>query len=718
MDSPSKRPTVAKTLAKPPYSIPSPGAPAVAGETIPRRHPAAADGLVATPSPDINTTYELVRATSAKYGNARAMGSRRLLGTHVETKKIRRVVDGQAVEVDKAWTYFELGPYEYMTFAQYEQLVLDVGAGLRALDLSPVGGDAAGGGDAGAANPAHGTAHRVHLYAATSANWLAMSHGAASQSLPVVTAYDTLGEAGVTHSMRATGSRLVFLDPSLLSTMTRVLQSIDSVRVVVWNDHYEARPEDLDAMRAAHPNLRVVSFSELRQLGKDKPVPPTPPRPDDLCCIMYTSGSTGNPRGVMLKHRNVVAAVAGVTTVMKPWIGPGDSMLAYLPSAHILEFVFENASLVWGCVLGYGNAKTLSDASVRNCNGDIREFRPSVLVGVPAVFETVKKGILAKVEAGSAIARRLFHGAMWLKPRLLRYGMPGAGLLDAVVFKKLREATGGRLRITMNGGGPVSTETREFISIGLAPMIMGYGLTETTAMGCLQSLSEWNLDTLGAMPSSIEIKLVDFPDAGYLASNKPHPQGEIWIRGPSVMAGYHDNAKETDEAISPDGWLRTGDIGEFNGAGHLRIIDRKKNLVKSLNGEYIAIEKLESVYRSTPVVANICVYADASQAKPVAIVVAAEPALRALAGRLGLDASLHPGELVHDKKVRAAVLAEMQAKGRAGGLTGIEIIDGVVLTDDEWTPQNELLTAAQKLVRNRIVARYDKEIKEAYGVSG
>jgi long-chain acyl-CoA synthetase len=404
--------------------------------------------------------------------------------------------------------------------------------------------------------------------------------------------------------------------------------------------------------------------------------------------------------------------VAGVTTVMAPYIGPGDSLLAYLPSAHILEFVFENASLVWGSMLGYGNPKTLSDASVRNCNGDIKEFQPSILVGVPAVFESVKKGIMAKVDAGSPIARHLFRASMWLKPRLLKHGIPGTGILDAVVFKKLREATGGRLKICMNGGGPIAQETREFVSMGLAPMIIGYGLTETTAMGCLMSPSEWNPHNMGAMPSSIEIKLVDFPDAGY-STTSPNPQGEIWIRGPSVTSGYHDNEAETAEALTPDGWFRTGDIGEFDSNGHLRIIDRKKNLVKSLNGEYIALEKLESVYRSVPVVANICVYADVSQAKPVAIIVVAEPALKALATRIGVDGE--PGELVHNHKVRAAVLIEMQNRGRMGGLTGIEIIDGVVLSDEEWTPQNNMVTAAQKLMRKNIVAKFENEIKQAYG---
>lgn len=243
--------------------------------------------------------------------------------------------------------------------------------------------------------------------------------------------------------------------------------------------------------------------------------------------------------------------------------------------------------------MGYGSPKTLSDSSVRNCKGDIREFRPTILVGVPAVWESVKKGIIAKVNQGNALVKNLFWGALAAKGFLMSAGLPGSAILDAVVFKKLKDATGGRLRICMNGGGPIAKETQRFISMAITPMIGGYGLTETTGMGALCDPVHWTDSALGDIPSSIEIKLVDFAEAGYYAANKP-PQGEIWIRGNPVFQGYFENEKETQEALSSDGWFKTGDIGEWDQNGHLRLIDRKKNLVKTINGEYIALEKVGS----------------------------------------------------------------------------------------------------------------------------
>lgn len=173
-------------------------------------------------------------------------------------------------------------------------------------------------------------------------------------------------------------------------------------------------------------------------------------------------------------------AVTGVTVVIGPYIGPGDFLLTFLPLAHILEYVFENACIFWGGTMGYGNPKTLSEKSMRNCKGDIAEFRPTILVGVPAVWETVKKGIMDKVSLLPPLTQKLFWGALHLKEFLLRSGFPGAGVVD-VIFKKVRAATGGRLRVCMSGGGPIAKETQHFISMTVCPMVIGYGLTETSA---------------------------------------------------------------------------------------------------------------------------------------------------------------------------------------------------------------------------------------------
>ncbi|KAF1982650.1 acetyl-CoA synthetase-like protein [Aulographum hederae CBS 113979] len=679
-----------------PFTVEAPGYEPVQGETIPRRNAKTKDKLRARPQEDIATIYDIVKYASAKFGNAKALGTRKVVKTHKESKKVKKMVDGKEQEVDKMWTYFELSGYSYMSFVEYEQQTLAIGAGLRKLGLQ--------------------AEDRVQLFAGTSSHWLAIAHGAISQSMPMVTAYDTLGEEGLKHSLQQTGAKVIYLDPHLLSKLLNALKEVKEIKHIVYDTSAPVDQGVIDKLKSEMPYLTIQSFDELVKSGQENPVDPVPPKPEDLCCIMYTSGSTGPPKGVMLKHSNVVASLAGVDVIVGPYIGPGDGLLTYLPQAHILEFVFENAVLYWGGTMGYGNPKTLSDTSVRNCKGDIREFRPTILVGVPAVWETVKKGIFAKVNAGSAVVKNMFWGALAAKSFLMSTGLPGSGILDAIVFNKIRDATGGKLRICLNGGGPIAKETQRFISLAITPMISGYGLTETSAMGALMDPLSWTDSALGEVTGSIEVKLVDFPDAGYFAKNSP-PQGEIWIRGPPVTDGYLDLESETKESFTDDGWFKTGDIGEFDSKGQLRIIDRKKNLVKTLNGEYIALEKLESVYRASDVVANICVYAATDKNKPIAIIVPAEPALKKTAQANGISGdSLE--SLVHDEQLQNVVLKQLQDAGRKGGLAGIEIIDGVVMADEEWTPQNGLTTSAQKLNRRAILEKYKKEVDAAYKKSG
>lgn len=179
------------------------------------------------------------------------------------------------------------------------------------------------------------------------------------------------------------------------------------------------------------------------------------------------------------------------------------------------------------------------------------------------------------------------------------------------------------------------------------------------------------------------MKLVSIPEIGYSTDAKI-PQGEIWMRGLPIMKEYYNNPEETAKALTADGWFKTGDIGEFDADGHLRVIDRVKNLVKMQGGEYIALEKLEAVYRGSQVVANVMIHADPEHNRPIAIIMANEKVLADKAAELGVDEhSMH-----HDPKVQAAVLKDLQLTAKRSGLTGLETIGGVVVTDAEWTPDS------------------------------
>ena len=219
--------------------------------------------------------------------------------------------------------------------------------------------------------------------------------------------------------------------------------------------------------------VTVHSPDALRELDRSEPVEIAESRlltSEDVACIMYTSGTTGPPKGVVIRHSNLIASVGAASTLMDRHLKVDDSYLAFLPLAHILEYVVELICVYVGICSGYGRVKTLTDASVRNCQGDIKAFRPTIMVGVPAVWELIRKGIVAQVNNSGVIRKYMFNGAMTLK----RANVPLLKtVVDAVVFSKIKQATGGRLRLAMSGGSALSRETQEFLNLALVTLFQG-----------------------------------------------------------------------------------------------------------------------------------------------------------------------------------------------------------------------------------------------------
>lgn len=320
---------------------------------------------------------------------------------------------------------------------------------------------------------------------AGSANWLCMSHGCASQSITIATAYDTLGPDAVEYSLTQTEAKAMYTDPHLFKIAGRPLDNAKDVKYLIYNDstNMPISDDEFAQFKAAHPQLTIIPFSELVALGAENQVPAVPPKPTDPCCIMYTSGSSGTPKGVPITHEGLVAGITGLYEVISETISSKEVVLAYLPLAHILEMCVENIVITIGGTLGYGSPRTLADTSMRNCAGDMRELAPTVMVGVPQIWETIRKGIESKVNSGGALTKNLFWGAYNLKSMLVSNGLPGSFILDALVFNKVRQMTGGRVRFLFNGGSGISEGTLQFMSMVLAPMVTGYGLTETCSNG-------------------------------------------------------------------------------------------------------------------------------------------------------------------------------------------------------------------------------------------
>jgi long-chain acyl-CoA synthetase len=658
-----------------------------------------------------NTVYEFLLEAFEKGGNRHCMAHRDVLDIHQEKKMVKKLVDGEEVQVEKTWLYYELSDYKYETFKEVIDLAHEYGRGLVKMGLEP------------------GSTDKLHIFASTSHKWMKTFMAAQTQAIPIVTAYDTLGEKGLTHSLVQTDSKAVFTDNALLVNLVKPLQKATSVKYIIHNEQidpndkrqdgalYADAQKGYDEIKAVRPDIEILSMADVIALGKDADISVHPPKPSDLSCIMYTSGSTGDPKGVVLTHENIVSGIGGVSFVAnRDFINESDRIIAFLPLAHIFELAFELIAFYWGGVIGYATVKTISDASVRNCSGDMTTFKPTIMVGVAAVWESIKKGIMSKLSQQPSFTQKVFWAAYNYKSR--SWKIPGSTyIIDNIIFRKVKAATGGCLRYVLNGGSPLSTDTQMFITKLIAPMLIGYGLTETVANTTVVSPADFELGVQGALSGSIQVKLVDVPDAGYKAEDN---QGEIWIKGYPVMPEYFKNEQETNAAFDPEGWFKTGDIGEWTSTGQLKIIDRKKNLVKTLNGEYIALEKLESVYRSNHYVANICCYADDSHSKPIAIVFPNEVGIRQFALEHKFIKNEHDDlhKILHDTKFCDQVHKSLVSTAKAQGLSGIEVIAGLVFVDEEWTPQNGFVTSAQKLQRKKILEASKTEVEQLYARVG
>lgn len=337
-------------------------------------------------------------------------------------------------------------------------------------------------------------------------------------------------------------------------------------------------------------------------------------------------------------------------------------------------------------------------------------------------------GVLAKVAAGPKVKAVLVQTALQWRNFAIQNGFD-TPLFNALVFKKLKAAVGGKLRYALSGGGPLNSEVQDFIrtAFGIG-FVQGYGLTETSAVISIQEPDDLRSGVVGPPAGSVEVKLVSTPDIGdkagqpYLSSdrfdvegNKILGRGEICVRGVNVALGYYMMPEETKEAFMDGGWFGTGDIGQFMSDGSIRIVDRKKNLVKLKGGEYIALEKMEMTYGNSDfvdaVAGGICVYGDGDMDRPVALLQLNATTAKKWAKDNGISSD-DMEQLKDSKELKAAVVADMKKEHAKSDLSHLEKLVAVSLLTEPWTPENGCLTAANKLQRRTVITAHDKEFQD------
>ncbi|CAA7024703.1 unnamed protein product [Microthlaspi erraticum] len=575
-----------------------------------------------------------------------------------------------------------IGEYTWMTYAETASAREAIGSGLLFHGI-----------DQGAC---------IGLYFINRPEWMVVDHACAAYSFISVPLYDTLGPDAVKFAVNHATIQAIFCVPETLNTLLSFLSEIPSIRLVVVvggaDEHLPSLP--------AGSGVKIVSYQKLMSQGRTSLHPFIPPKPEDIATICYTSGTTGTPKGVMLTHGNLIANVAGSATDND--FLPDDIYISYLPLAHIYERANQIMGVYGVAAIGFyqGDHLKLID--------DLAVLRPTVFCSVPRLYNRIYDGITNAVKASGPVKRRLFQVAFNAKKQAIMNGRIPSPFWDRLVFNKIKDKLGGRVRFMGSGASPLSPDVMDFLRVCFGCSVReGYGMTETSCVISAMDEGDTVSGHVGSPNPACEVKLVDVPEMNYTSEDQPYPRGEICVRGPIVFKGYYKDEEQTREMIDVDGWLHTGDIGLWLPGGRLKIIDRKKNIFKLAQGEYIAPEKIENVYAKCKFVAQCFIHGDSFNSHLVAVVSVDPDVMKDWAASQGIKYE-HIGELCNDARVRKAVLSEMDNVGREAKLRGFEFAKAVTLVAEPFTLENGLLTPTFKIKRPQAKAYFADAISNMY----
>ncbi|XP_058238791.1 long-chain-fatty-acid--CoA ligase 4b [Hemibagrus wyckioides] len=634
----------------------------------------------------VDTLDKLFRYAVDRFTQLPCVGSRDVLSCENETQP-----DG------KVFKKLILGQYKWKSYEAVDHEVSSLGRGLYALGQR--------------------SRSSIAIFCETREEWMITAQACFRFNYPLVTLYATLGEDAVTFGLNQCGATHLITSKELLETKLKVvLPDVVGLKHVIYAGSGGVSIQDYPK------SLSIHSLQEVMELG-NKPENLNgqfdAPSPSDLAVVMYTSGSTGHPKGVMMHHSNLIAGMAGQCQRI-PGLGPEDTYVGYLPLAHVLELTAEMSCLSHGCRIGYSSPHTLSDQSSkikRGCKGDCTVLKPTLIAAVPEIMDRIYKNVMSKVAEMSTLQRMLFNMAYKYKVQQLEHGAD-TPICNTLVFKRVSLLLGGCVRLMLSGGAPLSPDTHRFIKVCFCPVGIGYGLTETCGAATISEFSDYTTGRVGAPLICSEIKLRDWPEGGYTCQDTPHPRGEILIGGPNVAMGYYSSEAEgesgefwVDEAGQR--WFCTGDVGEMHPDGCLQIVDRKKDLVKLQAGEYVSLAKVEAALKNCPLIDNICVYANSNQNYIISFVVPNQKQLTELANRNGIKGEWE--EICNHATLEQEVLKVIKEVATMNKLQRFEVPMKVRLSSQVWTPETGLVTDAFKLKRKELQMHYRHDIERMYG---
>ena len=527
---------------------------------------------------------------------------------------------------------------------------------------------------------------RVAILSENRPEWAITDFGSLKVGAVTVPMFSTLTAAQVSYILKDSGAKIICVSTEKqLEKVTSIRDEVPTLEQVIIFDAVEGEmPEG------------VIQFDAVYELAGEET--DNTASEDDLATIIYTSGTTGNPKGVMLTHANFISNVAACKSLID--VSDTDVLLSFLPLSHVFE------RLGGHYVPLFSGAKIAYAESTFTVAQNMKEVAPTVMLSVPRLYETMHERILRAVQEGSSLKQKIFHWGVSVGSAVssvIQHGKKPSAILqlqqniaDKLVFAKLKEATGGRLRFFVSGGAALPQSIAEFFHAAGILILEGYGLTETSPVISMNHPEKWKFGTVGAPVPGIEVQIAE--------------DGEILTRGPHVMKGYFNNDTATAEVIDEGGWFHTGDIGVIDADGFVKITDRKKNIIVLSNGKNVAPQPIESELVRSPFISQVLVVGS-ERKNLAALIVPNSDALKTWASENGIETGDLPA-MLQTREVQQHIQSEIRSY--LTDFADFEQVRRFVLLEKEFSQEDDEMTPTLKLKRNVIIERYSDEIEQMY----
>ncbi len=597
------------------------------------------------------------------------------------------------------------GAYKWYTYKQTARRAKNFGSGLEALGCCPPGEDGM---------------RTLGFYAKNRLEWVVGEQGCYGQNIVPVPMYDTLGAESVAYVVKQVGLRAVCCTKPGLQRILDVSRECDFLTTVIIMDG--ALGDSERKLIRQYPAVTVMLMQDVEAIGEARPSRKQPStNGSDVAFFCYTSGTTGNPKGALITHAGLISNMAagryrGVE------LKQTDVHLSYLPLPHIFERLVQLALLTEGASIGFYQGTPLKILE------DLQELQPTIFPSVPRLLNRVYDKIIQGVEQAGGLKAYLFRTALAAKVSGLRSGSLTHPLWDFLVFGPLKKRLGfNNIRGIVTGSAPIAGHVLDFLRAAFGcPVLEGYGQTESSCAITQTEKEDYTHGHVGAPIPCCEVVLENVPEMGYLSSDRVHGaskttgkggmpcmgRGEICFRGPNVFKGYYKMPKKTAATIDKDGWCHTGDIGLWTTDGKLKIIDRKKNIFKLSQGEYVAAEKIENILARSSFVLQSFVYGDSLKNKLVCIIVPDPETIVPWGEKQGLGGDIK--SICASQKAKTMILKDITKQCKAAKLKGFEFPRNLYLFAEQFSVDNKLLTPTFKLKRPQARDFFQSQIDTMY----